>query len=156
MDITTLAVAIAYANKVGENVKKEGFKVQVETDRSILETIGEEKVFYFLPKKVSKPKDGYDEYIYTNNNWEQIGSTDIDLSNYVTLSDLSTALKDKEDTANKISAITAENKSSSTLFPTVGATTQFIENNYYTQAEINSMIGDIGTRLDQVRGVSNE
>lgn len=126
MDITTLAVAIAYANKVGENVKKEGFKVQVETDCSILETIGEEKVFYFLPKKVSKPKDGYDEYIYTNNNWEQIGSTDIDLSNYVTLSDLSTALEAKENTANKATAITERNKTSETLFPTIGAVNAFV------------------------------
>ena len=28
--------------------------------------------------------DSYDEYIYTNNAWEKIGNTDIDLSNYVT------------------------------------------------------------------------
>lgn len=27
---------------------------------------------------------------------------------------------------------------------------------YYTKAEINDMIGDVGSRLDQVRGVSNE
>ena len=63
MDITTLAIAIAYTNKVGEKISKEGFKVQVETDRTILNTIGNEKTFYFLPKTESKPQDGYDEYI---------------------------------------------------------------------------------------------
>ena len=30
----------------------------------------------------------YDEYIYVNNNWEKIGTTDVDLSNYVQTSDL--------------------------------------------------------------------
>ena len=30
----------------------------------------------------------YDEYIYVNNNWEKIGTTDVDLSDYVKTSDL--------------------------------------------------------------------
>ena len=42
-------LAKKYADKVGEEVAMQGFKVQVEQDRSILETTGEEKVFYFLP-----------------------------------------------------------------------------------------------------------
>ena len=32
--------------------------------------------------------DAYDEYVYINNSWEKIGSTDIDLSGYVKTSDL--------------------------------------------------------------------
>lgn len=77
-------LAKKYADKVGEEVAMQGFKVQVEQDRSILETTGEEKVFYFLPKAESKPEDGYDEYIYANNAWEQVGVTDVDLSAYAT------------------------------------------------------------------------
>ena len=84
MDAQTLAIAIGYTNKQVEEAKREGFKVQVEQDRSILETTGEEKIFYFLPKNPQKPKDGYDEFVYANNNWEQVGVTDVDLSSYGT------------------------------------------------------------------------
>ena len=84
MDVSTLAVALGYTKKQIEQAKREGFKVQVEQDRSILETTGEEKVFYFLPKNPQKPKDGYDEFVYANNNWDQVGVTDVDLSMYGT------------------------------------------------------------------------
>ena len=82
MDVSTLAVALGYTKKQVEQAKREGFKVQVEQDRNILETTGEEKIFYFLPKNPQKPKDGYDEFVYANNNWEQVGVTDVDLSSY--------------------------------------------------------------------------
>lgn len=82
MDISTLAVALGYTKKQVEEAKREGFRVQIEQDRSILETTGEEKIFYFLPKNPQKTKDGYDEFVYTNNDWEQVGVTDVDLSSY--------------------------------------------------------------------------
>ena len=84
MDVSTLAVALGYTKKQIEQAKREGFKVQVEQDRNILETTGEEKIFYFLPKNPQKPEDGYDEFVYANNNWEQVGVTDVDLSSYGT------------------------------------------------------------------------
>ena len=82
MDVSTLAIALGYTKKQVEQAKREGFRVQIEQNRSILETTGEEKVFYFLPKNPQKPKDGYDEFVYANNNWEQVGVTDVDLSMY--------------------------------------------------------------------------
>lgn len=36
--------------------------------------------------------DKYDEYIYSNNTWVKIGETSVDLSNYVTVNQLNTAL----------------------------------------------------------------
>lgn len=90
MDVSTLAVALGYTKKQIEQAKREGFKVQVEQDRSILETTGEEKIFYFLPKNPQKTKDGYDEFVYANNNWEQVGVTDIDLSAYALKSEIPT------------------------------------------------------------------
>lgn len=84
MDVSTLAIALGYTKKQVEQAKREGFRVQVEQDRNILETTGEEKIFYFLPKNPQKPKDGYDEFVYANNNWEQVGVTDVDLSSYGT------------------------------------------------------------------------
>lgn len=44
--------------------------------------------------------DKYEEYVYTNNTWTKIGDTSIDLSNYVTLSALNTALANYTTTAN--------------------------------------------------------
>lgn len=37
---------------------------------------------YFVPRTTSETQNVYDEYIYVNNAWEKIGSTEIDLSNY--------------------------------------------------------------------------
>ena len=128
MDIYTLALSIAYANKIRKQImKKTNFKIKVENDRSILNTIGEENTFYFLPKTVSKPSDGYDEYIYVNNSWELIGGTDINLSA-------------KEDTINKVTAITNENKESTTLYPNIKAVYDYID----------IMIGDIKIALSEV------
>lgn len=82
MDIITYTLSKKYTDKQIASLIREGFKVQVEQNRDILNSSGEEKVFYFLPKTPSKPKNGYDEYLYVNNDWEQVGSTDIDLSAY--------------------------------------------------------------------------
>lgn len=41
---------------------------------------------YLVPSQTSETQNVYDEYIYVSNNWEKIGSTDIDLSNYYTKS----------------------------------------------------------------------
>lgn len=100
MDIYTLALSIAYSNKIGKQIKDQAFKTQIESNRDILNTTGEEKIFYFLPKENGKPQNGYDEYIYFNNNWELMGGTDIDLSNYMTLAPLNP-------TAEQIAALPA-------------------------------------------------
>lgn len=39
---------------------------------------------YFVPKETSSEGDIYDEYLYVQNAWEHIGSTDVDLSQYYT------------------------------------------------------------------------
>ena len=55
---------------------------------------GEPKNIYLVPKQTTSTNNIYDEYIWINNAWECIGSTTIDLSNYVTFTDLSNALND--------------------------------------------------------------
>lgn len=42
---------------------------------------------YLVPKTTSEQNDVYDEYIYVSNAWEHIGSTEVDLTNYVTNTD---------------------------------------------------------------------
>lgn len=71
----------------------EGFKIQIEENRTILNKTGEEKVFYFLPKNTAKPQDGYDEFIYADSKWEQIGATDVDLSSYALKTEVNAAIQ---------------------------------------------------------------
>lgn len=52
---------------------------------------------YLVPKQTAGQNDTYDEYIYVNNHWEHIGSTDIDLTNYYTKTETDALLDDKVD-----------------------------------------------------------
>lgn len=54
---------------------------------------------YLVPKTAST-NDNYDEYIYVNNSWEHIGSTQVDLSNYYTKAQTDALLDDKADTSD--------------------------------------------------------
>ena len=47
----------------------------------------ETHTIYFVPK-TGTTNDVYDEYLYINNQWEMIGNTQIDLSNYLTTNDI--------------------------------------------------------------------
>lgn len=51
---------------------------------SQLPTSGKAQTIYLIANSVGS----HDEYIYVNNKWEKIGTTDIDLSGYVQTSDL--------------------------------------------------------------------
>ena len=42
----------------------------------------DEHTIYFLPKTKTEQNDVYDEFIYINNGWEHIGTTEVDLSSY--------------------------------------------------------------------------
>lgn len=44
---------------------------------------GVEKTIYFVPATTTKDQNIYDEYLYINNAWELIGSTQVDLSDYL-------------------------------------------------------------------------
>lgn len=48
---------------------------------------------YLVPKVTGDTNNIYDEYVYINNNWELIGDTQADLTNYVTTTSLNTALE---------------------------------------------------------------
>ena len=52
-----------------------------------LPATGDPGVFYLVPNSGSG-SNIYDEYIYTSNRWEKIGTTDVDLSGYVRTTDL--------------------------------------------------------------------
>ena len=56
-------------------------------DTAIVQTLPTTNIsthtIYFIANTGSTP-NSYDEYLYINNNWEKIGTTDVDLSGYVT------------------------------------------------------------------------
>lgn len=93
-------IAYALAKKYTDKAISSGsnFDIKVEQDRSILNKQGLEKTFYFLPKNTSSTSNTYDEYMYINNKWEVVGSTDIDMSEYATKGWVESLLKDS--TAN--------------------------------------------------------
>ena len=51
-------------------------------------------VIYLVPKNPSGTNDIYNEYAYINNTWEMLGTTQIDLSGYVTTTSLNNILQD--------------------------------------------------------------
>jgi len=55
---------------------------------------------YLVPKATAETQDVYDEYIYVNNAWEHIGSTEVDLTNYYTKTETDTLLANKNDNVN--------------------------------------------------------
>lgn len=62
-----------------------GAKIEVVTE---LPETGEANVIYLVPKQDEDENNVFDEYLYVNDEWELIGSTDIDLSNYYTKSEI--------------------------------------------------------------------
>jgi len=88
---------------------------------------GEPNVIYLVPKTTALTNNVYDEYIWQDNTWELLGSTEIDLSNYVTTTDLSTAL--------------ADYVTSSTFNTTIA--------NYYTKTEVGNLLDG---KVDKVSG----
>ena len=58
-----------------------GQLVQIQVVSSLPQS-GQANTIYLVPSGGSKP-DVYDEYIWVNNDWEMIGNTEVDLSNYL-------------------------------------------------------------------------
>lgn len=66
-------------NTLISNITKVTIQVVAE-----LPQVGESNVIYLVPSSNPKQTNVKDEYIYVNGNWEQIGSTEIDLTGYAT------------------------------------------------------------------------
>ena len=64
-------------------------------DIRVVQTLPTEDIstttIYLVPKATAGTNDAYDEYIYVSNAWEHIGSTEVDLTNYVTNTDYATS-----------------------------------------------------------------
>lgn len=62
-----------------------GFHAEIVSE---LPASGQPNILYLLAKSSAASGDGYDEYLYINGAWERVGSTDIDLSGYVQVSEM--------------------------------------------------------------------
>lgn len=64
-------------------------------DLRVVETLPTQDIstttIYLVPKSSAGTNDAYDEYIYVSNNWEFIGSTQVDLTDYVKNTDYATS-----------------------------------------------------------------
>lgn len=110
MDIVTLALAKNYA------------KQYVGFDNMIIDSLpatGNKKYLYFV-----KTSDGYDEYLWSSDNtWQKIGSTEIDLTDYAKKTEIPT----------KTSDITNDS-------------------DFTTKTYVDNLIGDINTALNTILG----
>lgn len=52
---------------------------------------------YLLRNQETTGSNLYEEWVYVNNNWEKIGDTSVDLSNYYTKTEVDSELADKQD-----------------------------------------------------------
>lgn len=87
----------------------------------------DDHTIYFVLKTNTEQNDVYDEYIYVNNDWEHIGTTAVDLSNYY----------NKEEVDNKVANIQA--------LPAGGTTGQVLTKQSDTDGDANwedAIVGD--------------
>lgn len=77
------------SSKIVSELADAGFNVLVV---QTLPTTGEAHTLYFVPSADPQTQNAYDEYLYANNAWEQVGSTAVDLSNYYTKSEIDTSI----------------------------------------------------------------
>ena len=88
-------------------IKNSRFEVVAELPTEDIET----NVIYLVPSADPQTENVKDEYINldgTSAGWEKIGSTEIDLSDYVTTSDLNTALADYTTTTDLTALLAAK------------------------------------------------
>ena len=86
-DNTISTETVWSSSKVVSELANAGFDVQVVQE---LPATGEAHTLYFVPSADPKTQNVYDEYLYANNAWEQVGSTAVDMSDYYTKTEVDT------------------------------------------------------------------
>ena len=123
------------SSKIVSELANAGFDVQVVQE---LPATGEAHTLYFVPSADPKTQNIYDEYLYTNNEWEQVGSRAVDLSDYYTKTQVDTLLDEKveivEITQAEYDALSEEEKNNGKIYSITDAVIVDM-NNYYTKTE---------------------
>ena len=123
------------SSKIVSELANAGFDVQVVQE---LPATGDAHTLYFVPSADPQTQNIYDEYLYTNNEWEQVGSTSVDMSDYYNKTQVDTLLDDKaeivEITQAEYDALSTEEKNNGKIYSITDAVIADM-NNYYTKTE---------------------
>ena len=126
-------------------------------------------VIYLVPSTTSSGQNIYDEYIYINSTWEKIGSTSVDLSNYLAkdnttaytpTGDYNPATKQYVDSSVTNQATTEETISGLKTFTTlpessvVPTADNQLVNKAYVDSTLSTALGNINTILATLTTVS--
>ena len=101
----------------------------------------EENVVYLHSNNTENLNDRYSEFMIVNGQLEQIGALTIDLSDYVTTTDLNSALQNKVDNSTFSTFTTNINSA----IDNINNTLSNLNNTYVTKTEFNSTVGDLSS-----------
>ena len=136
IDDNTVSTTTTWSSsKIVSELANAGFDVQVVQE---LPATGEAHTLYFVPSADPKTQNIYDEYLYANNAWEQVGSTAVDMSDYYTKTQVDNLLVNKaeivEITQAEYDALSTEEKNNGKIYSITDAVVADM-NNYYTKTE---------------------
>lgn len=109
------------------------------TLNSFLASTGEEGYIYLYPSTI--PAQGYLQYIWEGNDWLEIGTTQLDLSDYYTKSQVNTIANGKVDKTSSASKVYGTNASGNQT------TISFTSNNSGSTIPLRDNDGNIGVAL---------
>ena len=92
IDDNVISTTTAWSSsKIVSELADAGFNVLVV---QTLPATGEAHTLYFVPSADPQTQNAYDEYLYANNAWEQVGSTAVDMSDYYTADEVDALIED--------------------------------------------------------------
>lgn len=135
IDDNTISTTTTWSSsKIVSELANAGFDVQVVQE---LPATGEAHTLYFVPSVDPKTQNIYDEYLYANNAWEQVGSTAVDMSDYYTKSQVDALLVNKaeivEITQAEYDALSTEEKNNGKIY----SITDAVVADVYTKTEVD-------------------
>ena len=154
-----------YVDDLVSTISTLSFQVVTELPTTDIQT----NIIYLVPSTTSSEQNVYDEYIYINSTWEKIGSTAIDLSNYLAkdnttaytpTGDYNPATKQYVDSSVTNQATTEETISGLKTFTTlpessvVPTTNNQLVNKAYVDSTLSTTLGNINTILATLTTVS--
>ena len=139
IDDNTISTTTTWSSsKVVSELANAGFDVQVVQE---LPATGEAHTLYFVPSADPKTQNIYDEYLYANNAWEQVGSTAVDMSDYYTKTQVDNLLVNKaeivEITQAEYDALSVEEKNNGKIYSITDAVVADM-NDYYTKTQADA------------------
>ena len=151
IDDNTVSTTTTWSSsKIVSELANAGFDVQVVQE---LPATGEAHTLYFVPSADPKTQNIYDEYLYANNAWEQVGSTAVDMSDYYTKSQVDALLVNKTDiveiTQTEYDALSTEEKNNGKIYSITDAVVADM-NDYYTKTQADGRFNPKNTVTSNV------